>query len=116
MYNFFAPNGHTNHCNTMIAHCFIVWCEVCVSYKINILYVWSEIWKILMKLKKEIGCRIRAIREANKLTQEKMADVLDIGSTSHYQNIENGRFFPSYKYYERLKEKFNVSADYILFG
>lgn len=70
----------------------------------------------LNEIKKEIGCRIRAIREANKLTQEKMADVLDIGSTSHYQNIENGRFFPSYKYYERLKEKFNVSADYILFG
>ena len=44
-----------------------------------------------MNTDREIGQRIRAVRKENQLSQEKMAEILGIHSTTHYQNIEYGK-------------------------
>ena len=58
-----------------------------------------------MNTDREIGQRIRAVRKENQLSQEKMAEILGIHSTTHYQNIE-----------QILYDKFNASPNYILLG
>lgn len=64
----------------------------------------------------QIGARVRAVRKANNLTQEQMAERLGMNSTPHYQNIESGRNSLGYKYLRCLKKDFGASSDFILFG
>ena len=45
----------------------------------------------LIKTQKEIGGRVRAVRERHHLSQEEMAEILGIRSRAHYQSIEYGR-------------------------
>ena len=62
-----------------------------------------------------IGTRIRQLRERNSLTMEEMAEVFEVS----YQSVSNwelGRSIPNWSRIGQLREYFNVSADYILFG
>ena len=65
---------------------------------------------------REIGKRLFCIREANKLTQEQMAEKLNIPSTRRYQNIEYGESRIAIEQIARLEKEFRVSSEYILFG
>lgn len=65
---------------------------------------------------RQIGKRVRAVRKINNLTQEQMAEKMGMNSTTHYQNIENGRNNIGYKHLKCLKQEFGVSSDFILFG
>ena len=65
---------------------------------------------------REIGKRLICIREANKLTQEQMAEKLNIPSTRRYQNIEYGESRIAIEQIARLEKEFSVSSEYILFG
>lgn len=65
---------------------------------------------------RQIGARIKSVRKINNLTQEQMAERMGISSTTHYQNIENGRNNVGYKHLKCLKKEFGVSSDFILFG
>lgn len=64
---------------------------------------------------KEIGKRLKELRETAKLSQEKLAEKLCRSrvSISHY---ENGKDSISLDVLTDYRNEFHVSADYILFG
>lgn len=59
------------------------------------------------------ACRLKQLRESNKLTQEELANKLGIsrGSISYYEKRER---FPDINVLFKVCEYFNVSADWIL--
>lgn len=62
-----------------------------------------------------IGVRIKHLRNLHGYTLENMAEVLNI-TWQHLANIESGRRRVTVEFLVKLKENFDVSADYILFG
>ena len=70
----------------------------------------------LIKTQKEIGGRVRAVRERHHLSQEEMAEILGIRSRAHYQSIEYGRTQIMERQLLILNEYFGVSPDFILLG
>lgn len=64
---------------------------------------------------KEVGARIRSLREAQHDSQEKLAQTLNV-SRELISKIESGRQYPSVLVLARLSELYGVSTDYILFG
>lgn len=67
------------------------------------------------KQKSEVAVRICDIRKNAGLTQEELAELLDI-SLSAYKKIELGENRVSVNCLEKIKQKLDVSADFILFG
>ena len=65
--------------------------------------------------KKEVGKRLRDIRCKLNLTQERFAEMLDI-STQLYKKMELGENNISLNTLNKMKEKLDFSADYLLFG
>lgn len=63
--------------------------------------------------KVELGAKIREVRKECGYTQEKLAEMADIG-TMYLGEIERGEKMPSLKIFIQLLESLNVSADYIL--
>lgn len=63
--------------------------------------------------KVELGAKIREVRKECGYTQEKLAEMADIG-TMYLGEIERGEKMPSLKIFIQLIECLNVSADYIL--
>lgn len=63
--------------------------------------------------KVELGAKIREVRKECGYTQEKLAEMADIG-TMYLGEIERGEKMPSLKILIQLIESLNVSADYIL--
>lgn len=64
---------------------------------------------------KKRGQRIRAVRKKNHLTQEELAELFDI-SVSMVKKLESGENNITLSELRCLKNKFNVSSDFILFG
>lgn len=64
---------------------------------------------------KEVGKRIRAVRDKQGLTQEQFAEELGV-SRSTYQKYELGNTSPPIAILHDLYERFNVSADFLLNG
>ena len=61
---------------------------------------------------KEVGKRLKALRESIGLSQVKMAEA--IGSTqSSINRYENGQSTPSVELFRRYADYFDVSLDYI---
>lgn len=56
--------------------------------------------------------RLKSVRDRQHLTQEKMAERLDI-SYSTYQRMESGRNNITIEHLEKLHKEFGVSSDYI---
>lgn len=59
---------------------------------------------------KEFGLRIKELREERNLTQEQLAELMEV----EYQTInriENGIYFTNYKNLEKFAKIFNVSID-----
>lgn len=65
--------------------------------------------------KPAMGRRIRTCRIESKLTQENMAEILDI-SVKHYSEVERGITGLSVEKLLFLSEFFHVSLDYLLKG
>lgn len=63
----------------------------------------------------EIGRRIKDLRAKLNLTQEKLAEDVDI-SYNYISIIENGRKSASLKTLAKISEKLGVSLDYLVFG
>lgn len=59
------------------------------------------------------GKRLRETRMNNGITQQKMADLLNIGLRS-YQKYEEGSREPSFNILVQIADIFNVSTDYLL--
>lgn len=62
---------------------------------------------------KNIGLRIKALRKDEKLTQEKLAKILNIGNGT-IADYERGRYLISTPVLYDICKKYKISADYIL--
>jgi len=61
----------------------------------------------------EIGKRIRTVRLAKGMTQEKLAELVEVGTT-HISHIETGNTIPSMKIFIAIVNALNASADELL--
>lgn len=66
-------------------------------------------------LRQDIGCRIMRLRESYGYTREILAEKLGI-SWQYLANIEKGRRGIPLPLLLQLREQFNVSADYLIYG
>lgn len=64
---------------------------------------------------KEIGHRIRSLRKENRLSQEELANKLNV-NTDHVGRVETGNRGMSIDLLVEISKYFAVSTDYILFG
>lgn len=64
---------------------------------------------------REVGKRIRELREESGLTQDELAEVLSVGPNV-IGCYERGEYGPSKKAITLLCRYFGVSSDYILYG
>ncbi len=62
---------------------------------------------------KTIGARIRAKRREKGMSQEKLAELCDVGTT-HIYHIETGKCVPSLKIFIKIINVLSCSADKIL--
>jgi transcriptional regulator with XRE-family HTH domain len=67
------------------------------------------------QLKKEVGTRLRILRKSLGFTQNKIVSYFDIGR-ANYSRMEKGEIFPSAAILNTLREKFNVSLDWLITG
>ncbi len=70
---------------------------------------------IIHDYKPDMGKRIRICRQQSGLTQEKMAEILDV-SVKHYSEVERGITGLSVEKLIFLSHLFHVSLDYLLKG
>jgi len=63
----------------------------------------------------DIGGRIRAERKKQGIPQEKLAEMVDVGTT-HISHIETGNTIPSLKTFIAIVNVLNLSADELLRG
>ena len=61
----------------------------------------------------DIGSRIRAERTKQKISQEKLAEMVDVGTT-HISHIETGNTIPSMKVFIAIINALNLSSDKLL--
>lgn len=64
---------------------------------------------------KAIGQRIKTERKRKSLTQEKLAELLEI-STEHLSRIETGSYRPSLNLIEKMSTIFEVDESELMFG
>ena len=64
---------------------------------------------------KAIGQRIKTYRKLNGLTQEKLAEMIEV-STEHLSRIETGAYRPSLLLIEKISEIFNIDESELMFG
>ena len=65
------------------------------------------------RLREEIGAKLRQIRTALGLTQEEMVTHFDI-RRANYSRIEKGQIFPGISIIKILRERFNVSVEWLI--
>ena len=58
-------------------------------------------------IKKRLGRRIQELRKSNKLTQEQLAEKIEIG-TSNISYIEKGKFYPTPETLGKIAKALNV--------
>ena len=63
----------------------------------------------------QIGRRIRNIRKSKNMTQEKLAEIVDI-SLTHMSHIETGSTKLSLPVLAKISKALNTSTDELLFG
>lgn len=63
-----------------------------------------------MNIKKLLGKRIQEIRKSRRLTQEKVAEIIDI-ETGSLSNIENGKYYPTAENLEKILKVLNISPE-----
>ncbi|MDR5600278.1 helix-turn-helix transcriptional regulator [Paenibacillus larvae] len=64
--------------------------------------------------KKQMGLRIKKLREEKGLTQEELAEILKMKNRATVSSYEAGRSTPPSDVLRNLADIFNVSADYLL--
>jgi len=62
-----------------------------------------------MNIKKEIGERIKRVRKQKGLTQEELAEIMDI-SSRNLSNIELGNSFPKPETLEKFLDALNITT------
>lgn len=67
-----------------------------------------------MSIKKLLGKRLQEIRKSKKLTQEQVAELIDIETVS-LSNIENGKYFPSAENLDKLLNVLKINPSEIFY-
>lgn len=62
---------------------------------------------------KNLGKRMREIRTEKNITQERLGELIDVGTT-HVSHIETGNTMPSMKTFVRIINALECSADELL--
>ena len=62
---------------------------------------------------KDIGARIQAVRTAQRMSQEKLGEMVGVG-TSHISHIETGKTVPSLQVFVDIINALDCSADELL--
>ena len=60
-----------------------------------------------------LGCRLRELRKENRLSQEKLGEILGVSKVS-VSGYENGNRIPSLDILNKMLDFFGISADYLL--
>ena len=63
-----------------------------------------------MEKKQALGLRIKEFRERQKMTQDKLAEMVGV-DPKHLSRIENGRNYPSIETLERIVNSLNVTFE-----
>lgn len=63
----------------------------------------------------QIGKRLKEARETNGFTQEKLAEVLDVG-VEHYRKLESGMYGLQLEKMLLLYEKYKIDPTYLITG
>ncbi len=66
----------------------------------------------IMNIKKLLGKQIQEIRKKKKLTQEQVAELVGL-ETSSISNIENGKYFPTAENLEKIIKILNIKPSEI---
>lgn len=89
----------------------------CEHFNISIDYIFNFSKKKTLNYKKTekktIGNRLKEIRKENKLTQEKLAKILNT-TKSVISGYEHGRYLIATPFLYTICKKYNISADYLL--
>lgn len=64
---------------------------------------------------KQIGERLRGLREVLDIPAEEVAQLCDI-SLEHYMKIEDGQADPSVYRLSKISKRYGISLDVLLFG
>ena len=84
----------------------------------TILLFIKQIFKILsevvMQLKKELGKNIQKYRKLNKITQEKLAEMIGVEINS-ISSIETGKYFPSPENLVKISNALNTNLSNLFF-
>lgn len=67
-----------------------------------------------MSIKKLLGKRLQELRKSKKLTQEQVAELIDIETVS-LSNIENGKYFPSAENLDKLLNVLKINPSEIFY-
>lgn len=67
------------------------------------------------ELNEQIGRRVRQVRDSAGLTQEKLADLIDV-SVQYISDFERGKVGASVETIVNLSHVLHVSCDYLLLG
>ncbi len=92
---------------------------ICNYFKVSLDYIFNfneinNYNKLNMKIDKEkIGQRLKEFRKSNKLTQVKLAEILN---TTHsvIADYERGRYLIATPFLYTICKNYNISADYLL--
>lgn len=92
--------------------------STCNYLKVSIDYIFNfnslNNYKSIYKIQPDIvGKRIKEVRKANKLTQVKLAQILNIGNGT-LADYERGRYLVSTAILYTICKKYKISADYLL--
>lgn len=63
-------------------------------------------------IRKIFGSSLKELRESHNLTQEQLAEYLDLQSYQTINRIENGKSFTTYLLFEKMCKFFEVSPAY----
>ncbi len=93
--------------------------NLCDYFNVSLDYIFSftdnkQFKKSEKQYKKELlGERLKKFRKDNKLTQERLADILN---TTHsvIADYERGRYLISTSFLYEICKRYNISADYLL--
>ena len=64
----------------------------------------------MLTKKQALGARIKELRNCNKITQDKLSELVGI-DPKHLSRIENGKNYPSLETLEKLSKNLNVTLE-----
>ena len=79
------------------------------------IYIYFYIVQITSKTLKEIGLRLRKIREEKRMSQTEIAQSMKM-LPNQYNKVENGKARPSLETLTKIAEALDVSLDVIVYG